>query len=79
MKFLHSDITGAFRMNPNVVFSISFLFLFPLIMLTDFVTGKNLFTKLYTYIEAQLSKKPVWIPFAIAELLIWIHNIIIGN
>ena len=75
LKFLHFDITGAFRLNPNVVLSVLFIFLSPIVLLIDFMANKNISFKLYSSVDALLHKRFVWIPFLLIELSIWIHNI----
>ena len=63
-------------MNPNVIFSITFLFICPIILLIDWNGKKDIFSRLYNNIELLFHKKVIWIPFLIIEILIWFHNII---
>lgn len=76
LRFLHFDIKGALLMNPNVIFSITFLFICPIILLIDWNGKKDIFSRLYNNIELLFHKKVIWIPFLIIEILIWFHNII---
>lgn len=76
LMFLHRDFIGAFRMNPNVIFSISFLFGFPVILTIDLLTQKQLTMAFYARMENLLHKYSIAIPFFIVEICIWIHNII---
>ena len=76
LKFLHFDIMGAMALNPNVIISILFLILCPILLLIDRIEKKNIILRLYTHIELLLHKKTIWIPFLIIETLIWLHNII---
>lgn len=62
-------------MNPNVVLSVLFIFLSPIVLLIDFMANKNISFKLYSSVDALLHKRFVWIPFLLIELSIWIHNI----
>ena len=75
MRFLHLDIMGAVKLNPNVIFSMLFLTICPILLLIDGIGKKNLILLLFTNIESLLHKKVIWIPFSAIEILIWLHNI----
>ena len=77
LKFLQYDYIVAIKMNPNVVFSVAYLILSPLVIILDLLSRKEIIKCIYNYIEQNLHKKIIWIPFFIIELLIWIHNLLI--
>ena len=78
IKFLHCDIVDALLLNPNVLLSIAFLFICPILIIIELLTKKEIVIYLYTRIENCLHRKSIWISFVIIEIFIWIHNIMMN-
>jgi hypothetical protein len=75
LRFFHFDIMGALELNPNVIFSMLFLTICPILLLIDCISERKILLWLYTNVEVLLHKKVIWISFLIVEILIWLHNI----
>ncbi len=78
LKFLHCDIISAFTMNPNVIFSILFIIIYPFLFFVDITIKKGIICRLFSHVEDLLHQKYIWIPFLVIEILIWVHNIRTG-
>ena len=71
---LQGQIIDAVMMNPNVLIVLPCIAIYPFLL---FIRIK--FHHYYiSYVLSLLELKKIYIPLAIAEVLIWIHNIIIG-
>lgn len=78
IKFLHCNVFDAILLNPNVIFSIAYLLICPIIITIELITKKEIAIYLYKRIEKCLHRKKIWIPIFIVEILIWIHNIMMN-
>lgn len=76
MLVLHGQIKEALCLNPNVIFSIGFLFVYPWIVLYDGFTGSKYLLNIYCSIDALLKRPIIFGLFGLAEIGIWIHNIV---
>ena len=78
IKFLHCNIVDALLLNPNVLLSIVFLLICPILIIIELITKKDVVIYLYKRIERCLHRKTIWMPLFIIEILIWIHNIMMN-
>lgn len=68
------DITGAFKMSPNVVFVIPFVFMAPIIIFKYYYYKIDYIEKINGFI----SQKKILIPFLMVESIIWAYNVYRG-
>lgn len=73
---LNGHIREAFLLNPNVILSILFLFVYPIILLYDIWSKQKTLISAYQLIDSMLKKPLILGIFAILEIGIWIHNIL---
>ena len=76
LLFFHGQIAEAVSLNPNVIFSIGFICVFPMILGYDAITQSTLLHKFFYKIDSFLKNKWVFILFIGFELFVWIHNIV---
>ena len=76
LLFFHGQIAEAVSLNPNVIFSIGFICVFPMILGYDAITQSTLLYKFFYKIDSFLKNKWVFILFIGFELFVWIHNIV---
>ena len=76
MLFMRGDILEAFSLNLNVIFSIGFLCVFPVLLGYDLITRKAITYKTFSLVDMLLIDKWVLGAFCVFELYVWIHNII---
>jgi hypothetical protein len=74
--FLQGNVLDALSLNPNVIFSIGYLFVFPFLLGYDIVTRKKITYKVFDIVNSILKIKWIFISFSIFESIVWIHNII---
>lgn len=74
--FLHGHIADALALNLNVIFSIGFLFVCPILLCYDVIMREEITYKSFCIFDSMLKNKWVFSIFGIFELYIWIHNII---
>ena len=68
---LQGQIIDAVMMNPNVLIVLPYIAIFPLLLFIRIKYHLDYITKILSL----LNLKKVYIPLAIAEVLIWLHNI----
>ena len=73
---LQGQFMEALCLNPNVVFAIVFLFLYPCICIYDALTKRQLLPAMYSSLDSWLKRPWVFILFGLFEIGIWIHNIV---
>ena len=76
MLFLRGHIVEALSLNLNVIFSIGFICIFPILLCCDMIMRKTITHQVWCKIDSVLKIKWVFFLFCIFELYIWIHNII---
>ena len=76
LLFLHGNIVGAIKMNPNVLLSVLFIATFPIVAVIKIVTGKDFIYKTYVYLEIYLKKKIILFTILSFEIVVEIHNIV---
>jgi len=75
LLFLHGNIIKAIALNPNVFFSISFIVLFPIMVVVQ-LFHNHLIYKSYLFIESCLKKPIVFLLLIGFEIIIEINNLI---
>lgn len=65
-------------MNPNCLLAVSFLFLYPVLVLLSIIRQRSYVAVVYEWAGKLLVRKKVLALILIAELAVWIHNIIMG-
>lgn len=65
-------------MNPNCILAAIYIFTYPIILTLSFLNRHSYIVDTYLFIDKLLHYKPYLYMLLIAELSIWIHNIIIG-
>ncbi len=76
LLFLHGNIWEAIKTNPNVLLSVLFLIAFPLVAITQRITGIDYVHRTYVRIENCLKKKSVLLVVLCFEIMVEVHNII---
>lgn len=76
MLFLRGHIREALSLNLNVIFSIGYIFIVPILLVYDFVMKKFILYNAYRAIDSILKYKWAFFSFIVLELYVWIHNII---
>ena len=71
---LQGQIIDAVMMNPNVLIVLPCIAIYPFLLFIRIKYNHDYIS----YVLSLLELKKIYIPLAIAEVLIWIHNIIIG-
>ncbi|MCQ2312197.1 MAG: DUF2752 domain-containing protein [Paludibacteraceae bacterium] len=73
---LHGQVIEALCFNPNVIFALGFIFLYPILILYDGLTQKTHLFTIYYSLDAALKRPMFFVPFGVFEIIIWIHNIV---
>ena len=76
--FLGGDFYKAFFLNPNVVFSLSFIFVYPILVILSLLTRKHLIIYTFRLLDSFLKRKMALLVVLFLELAIWICNIYRG-
>ena len=71
---LKGQFFDAFTLNPNVLIVLPCIAIYPFLLFIRIKYHHDYIS----YVLSLLELKKIYIPLAIAEVLIWIHNIIIG-
>ena len=80
LHLLHGEVGEAIWQNANVVPAAVFLFGFPVLGIYDWLSGKRVVRRLFTWTGRQLQRhRWLFALILVGEGLIWIHNIYIGN
>lgn len=74
MKILHGDLWEGICLNPNAIFILLFILLFPVV----FYLRHSSKPGIYRDINRKMSSLWFIIPFVCLETAIWIHNLAIG-
>lgn len=72
------EVLKALRMNPNCIFATIFIIAYPVVLILGFIKRCSYIADSYLFLDKILHYKPCLYSLLIVELLIWIHNIIIG-
>lgn len=65
-------------MNPNCLLAVLFLFLYPVLVLLSIIRQRSYIAVAYEWASKLLARKKVFAVILIAELAVWIYNIIMG-
>lgn len=74
--FLQGRIQASLKLNPNVLFSVLFLFVFPVVATLKILIMKPSVSIMYVRVESFLKKPVVFVLFLGFEMMVEIHNII---
>lgn len=74
MRVLHGDVIGGILFNPNVILLIIIILGLPLAFWYRYTRCPDFFKR----VDKFIIKPWVLIPFAIFEISIWIHNVMVG-
>lgn len=72
----HGDLIEALAYNPNCLFAIVFVFVFPIIIGNSILKKKNYTEYIYNKVNEAVKNKFVIITLLLMEACIWIHNVI---
>lgn len=72
----HGDLIEALAYNPNCLFAIVFVFVFPIIIGNSILKKKNYTEYIYNKVNEAVKNKFVLITLLLMEVCIWIHNVI---
>lgn len=76
---IKGDILGALKMNPNCLFAIFFLCVYPIILLLSIIRGKEYLSNIYQILDKALKNKICLYTLLVSELIIWVHNFLTGT
>ncbi|MGN0234385.1 MAG: DUF2752 domain-containing protein [Bacteroidaceae bacterium] len=76
--WIHGHMEDAVKMNPNVLFAISYIVIYPILLLYDILTRRFHMYIIFKRMMHILGLKACFIPLLLMELIIWIRNIICG-
>ena len=65
-------------MNPNCLFAIIFLCTYPILLLLSVIRRKPYLMNSYQMMDKMLKNKTCLYTLLAGELIIWLHNIIVG-
>ena len=75
---LKGRIVDSLMMNPNCLFAILFLYTYPILLLLSLLSGKEYIITCYRTMDKFLKYKPCLYTLLAIELIIWLHNILVG-
>ncbi|MFC4666372.1 hypothetical protein ACFO3G_07160 [Falsiporphyromonas endometrii] len=78
IMMLRGNFISGFLLNPNALIPFVLLFVYPLIIIIGIILRKDLLFEMLTYFLKICKRRSFIIPFFAIELLIWIHNMVIG-
>ena len=73
---LHGDIIEALAFNPNCLFAIAFILVFPFVVYVSIYKKKDYTAYSYNMINNYIKNKPLLTIFLFVEICIWIRNIV---
>lgn len=72
--FLQGQIIDAVMLNPNILIVLPYIAIYPLLLFIRIKYHHDYINQILSLLEL----KKVYIPLAIAEVLIWLHNIVLN-
>ncbi|MCF0199504.1 MAG: DUF2752 domain-containing protein [Bacteroidaceae bacterium] len=75
---LSGDYRSAFILNPNVIFSLSFIFIYPIVAVLSLATRKHLLIHIFQLLDRLVKRRIVLLVVLLLELTIWMCNIYCG-
>lgn len=75
LLFMEGNFLDAIKMNPNVLFSVLFITTFPIMAITQRITGIDYVHKIYVLVENCLRQKPVLFVVLCFEIMVEVNNI----
>lgn len=78
LLMLKGSIVDALMMNPNCLFAVVFLYVYPILLLLGIINKKSYIMLSYQMMDKTLKNKICLYILLVSELMIWIHNIVVG-
>lgn len=75
---LKGHVVDSLMMNPNCLFAIIFLCTYPILLLLSVIKRKAYIMNTYQMMDKMLKNKTCLYTLLAGELIIWLHNIIVG-
>lgn len=76
---LKGHVVDSLMMNPNCLFAIIFLGTYPILLLLSLIKRKAYIMNIYRVLDKMLKNKTCLYTLLAGEMIIWLHNIIVGN
>ena len=78
IMFLRGNVLQALAFNPNVIFSIMFIFLVPTFLIFDAIKRKTYTLKAFVWGDNLVKNKIILTLIIAFEIIVWIHNLYVG-
>ena len=78
LLLLKGHVADSLTMNPNCLFAIIFLCTYPILLLLSVIRRKPYLMNSYQMMDKMLKNKTCLYTLLAGELIIWLHNIIVG-
>ena len=78
LLLLKGHVADSLNMNPNCLFAIIFLCTYPILLLLSVIRRKPYLMNSYQMMDKMLKNKTCLYTLLAGELIIWLHNIIVG-
>lgn len=78
LLMLKGHFIDALMLNPNCLFAIIFVFVYPILLILSAFNKKAYIINSYHTIDKFLKNKRYLYSFLLGELIIWAHNIVAG-
>lgn len=77
LEMFEGNFADGFLMNPNAVLVFLFIIIYPILLLFSLICNIRFLPDLCKYLNGMVRQKMFLVVFSVAEVLIWIHNVII--
>lgn len=78
LLWFNGRVFEAMRLNPNSLLAVLFVLLYPIAVVLSIIRRRSYIVIIYNRVNRILACKKVFLMIAVAELVVWVHNIIVG-